>query len=247
MRTSVGARHRDLARRPSSRACSPNSCRRPGATPHWRLRRRASCTILALPARAWRMTGKRRPSFAAAIQASCVHCAITMRLLRDPACAVFWNFAFFALLAVWAPLAAGRSASIRRILRGAHPVDPTTPTDPGRAVGADLARRRRPSSRVIFGEAVYCGHRAAGLFWRHLFERLCYAPPADTSWWKPGPSLWLICPDHGAPAGDAAAVDQARIDTTMRTAIWRYAGRAGWRLSGLTARRPAWRAGARSR
>ena len=67
----------------------------------------ALACILALPKAPAPTTGAERPSFVAAIQAG-ARFVVHHELLRGIGlCAVFWNFAFFALLAVWAPLALG--------------------------------------------------------------------------------------------------------------------------------------------
>src|SRR5439155_212227 len=61
----------------------------------------ALACILALPKAAAPLAGAERPSLVAAIQAG-ARFVIRHELLRGISlCAIFWNFAFFALLAVW--------------------------------------------------------------------------------------------------------------------------------------------------
>ncbi len=63
--------------------------------------------MLALPKAPRRRRATERPSLARAIQAG-ADFVVRHELLRGISlCAIFWNFAFFALLAIWAPLALG--------------------------------------------------------------------------------------------------------------------------------------------
>src|SRR5260370_614279 len=75
----------------------------------------ALACILALPKAPAPTTGGQRPSFVASIQAG-AHFVVRHELLRGISlCAICWNFASFALLAICAPLALRPSGrSVRR-------------------------------------------------------------------------------------------------------------------------------------
>jgi len=65
----------------------------------------AVACVAALPRIEAATAGPSRPSFAAAIKSGAAF-VIRHDLLRDLSlCAIFWNFAFFALMAVWVPFA----------------------------------------------------------------------------------------------------------------------------------------------
>src|SRR5829696_7063952 len=67
----------------------------------------ALACIIALPKAAAPTSGDQRPSLVGAIQTG-ARFVVRHELLRGISlCAIFWNFAFFALLAIWAPLALG--------------------------------------------------------------------------------------------------------------------------------------------
>src|SRR6266853_931915 len=113
----------------------------------------ALACILALPKAPAPTTGAERPSFAAAIQAG-ARFVVRHELLRGIGlCAVFWNFAFFALLAVWAPLALGPLG-----LDPAHMGLAQSAYGAGLILGAlvapVLARRLPPFATLIFGPVV---------------------------------------------------------------------------------------------
>ncbi len=63
--------------------------------------------MLALPEGTAPTTGAERPTLTSAIRLGTAF-VVRDELLRGISlCAIFWNFAFFALLAIWAPLALG--------------------------------------------------------------------------------------------------------------------------------------------
>src|SRR5688572_4291744 len=63
--------------------------------------------VLALPEGTAPTAGAERPTLASAIRLGTAF-VVRNELLRGISlCAIFWNFAFFALLAIWAPLALG--------------------------------------------------------------------------------------------------------------------------------------------
>jgi MFS family permease len=121
----------------------------------------ALACILALPKVAAPNTHAQRPSFLSSIRAG-ARFVVRHDLLRSLSlCAIFWNFAFFALLAVWAPLALGPLG-----------LDPARMGLAQSALGAGLilgalvapisARRLPPFVTLIFGPVVSV--IAAGLF-----------------------------------------------------------------------------------
>ena len=131
-------------------------------------------------------------------------------------CAVFWNFAFFALLAVWAPLALGPLG-----LDPAHMGLAQSAYGAGLILGAlvapVVARRLPPLATLIFGPAVSV--IAAGLF---------LAAPAGNGFAYAaaghflvgfGPMLWLICQITVRQLVTPAPL-MGRVNATMQTAIY---------------------------
>jgi predicted MFS family arabinose efflux permease len=175
----------------------------------------ALACILALP-KAPAPTEAQRPSFVASIQAG-ARFVVRHELLRGIGlCAVFWNFAFFALLAVWAPLALGPLG-----------LDPARMGLAQSAYGAGLilgalvapisARRLPPLITLIFGPAV--SMLAAGLF---------LAAPSGSGFAFAaaghflvgfGPMLWLICQITVRQLVTPAPL-MGRVNATMQTAIY---------------------------
>jgi len=106
--------------------------------------------VLALP-KASRIRNQRgeRPSFVGPIHA-CARFVVAPRASRGIVlCAVLLDFAFVALLAVWAPLALGplaRSGTLARPVATARP-------DPGRAVAPSWRGAFRRWPILIFGPA----------------------------------------------------------------------------------------------
>ena len=157
-----------------------------------------------------------RPSLAEAIRIGTAF-VIRHELLRGISlCAIFWNFAFTALLAIWAPLALG--------LLG---LDPARMGLAQSAYGAGLvlgaliapiaARELPPFVTLIFGPAVSAV--AAALF---------LAAPTSNGFLLPafgfflvgfGPMLWLICQTTVRQLVTPTQL-MGRVNATVQTAIY---------------------------
>ena len=176
----------------------------------------ALACIIALPKAAAPTAGDQRPSMAAAIQAG-ARFVVRHELLRGISlCAIFWNFAFFALLAVWAPLALG-------LLK----LDPASMGLAQSAYGAGLilgalvapvsSKRLPPLATLIFGPAVSV--IAAALF--------LLAPSGNSFAFAAvghflvgfGPMLWLICQTTVRQLVTPAPM-LGRVNATVQTAIY---------------------------
>ena len=187
----------------------------------------ALACIIALPKAAAPTAGDQRPSMAAAIQAG-ARFVVRHELLRGISlCAIFWNFAFFALLAVWAPLALG-------LLK----LDPASMGLAQSAYGAGLilgalvapvsSKRLPPLATLIFGPAVSV--IAAALFLLAPSGNGFAFAAAGHFLIGFGPMLWLICQTTVrqlvTPAPMLGRVNATRADGDLRRAA---AGRAGRR------------------
>lgn len=150
----------------------------------------ALACIIALPEAAAPSAGNERPSMAAAVQAG-ARFVVRHELLRGISlCAILWNFAFFALLAVWAPLALDLLA-----------LDPASMGLAQSAYGAGLilgaliapisSRRLPPLATLIFGPAVSVV--AAALFLLAPSGSGFAFAAAGHFLVGFGPMLWLIC------------------------------------------------------
>ena len=182
----------------------------------------ALACILALPRMPAPASAGPRPSLASAIRSG-ARFGLQHALLRSiTLCALFWNFAFFALLAIWAPLAL-------TLLK----LDPATLGLAQSGYGAGLilgallapvaARRLPPLAILIFGPAVSVV--AAALF------LLASAAPeteaaTDTSFILAaaghflvgfGPMLWLICQTTVRQLVTPAPL-MGRVNATLQTA-----------------------------
>ena len=182
----------------------------------------ALACILALPRMPAPASAGPRPSLASAIRSG-ARFVLQHALLRSiTLCALFWNFAFFALLAIWAPLAL-------TLLK----LDPATLGLAQSGYGAGLilgallapvaARRLPPLAILIFGPAVSVV--AAALF------LLASAAPeteaaTDTSFILAaaghflvgfGPMLWLICQTTVRQLVTPAPL-MGRVNATLQTA-----------------------------
>jgi predicted MFS family arabinose efflux permease len=176
----------------------------------------ALACILALPKAPAPSAGTERPSLLAAIQAG-ARFVIRHDLLRGISlCAIFWNFAFFALLAVWAPLALGPLG-----------LDPARMGLAQSAYGAGLilgalvapvsSKRLPPLAALIFGPAVSV--IAAAMF--------LLAPSGDGFAFAAvghflvgfGPMLWLICQTTVRQLVTPAPL-MGRVNATVQTAIY---------------------------
>jgi predicted MFS family arabinose efflux permease len=176
----------------------------------------ALACIIALPKAAAPTSGDQRPSMVGAIQTG-ARFVVRHELLRGISlCAIFWNFAFFALLAVWAPLALG-------LLK----LDPASMGLAQSAYGAGLilgalvapisSRRLPPLATLIFGPAVSV--IAAALF--------LLAPSGNGFAFAAvghflvgfGPMLWLICQTTVRQLVTPAPM-LGRVNATVQTAIY---------------------------
>jgi predicted MFS family arabinose efflux permease len=177
----------------------------------------ALACVLALPKAPAPTSGAQRPAFVASIQTG-ARFVVRHELLRGIGlCAVFWNFAFFALLAVWAPLALGPLG-----LDPAHMGLAQSAYGAGLILGALVApvsaRRLPPLATLIFGPAVSV--IAAGLL-------LAAAPSGNGFAYAAaghflvgfGPMLWLICQITVRQLVTPAPL-MGRVNATMQTAIY---------------------------
>ena len=176
----------------------------------------ALACVLTLPRVPAPATGSARPSFLAAIRAG-ARFVIESDLLRGISlCAIFWNFAFFALLAIWAPLALGPLG-----------LDPARMGLAQSAYGAGLilgalvapisSRRLPPLATLIFGPAVSV--LAAGLFLAALSGHGFGLSAAGFFLVGFGPMLWLICQTTVRQLVTPLPL-MGRVNATVQTAIY---------------------------
>jgi len=161
-------------------------------------------------------TGAERPTLASAIRLGTAF-VVRNELLRGISlCAIFWNFAFFALLAVWAPLALDSLG-----LDPAHMGLAQSTYGAGLILGAlaapFCARRLPPFMTLIFGPAVSVV--AAVLF---------LAAPSGNGFGLAaagyflvgfGPMLWLICQTTVRQLVTPSPL-MGRVNATVQTAIY---------------------------
>ena len=172
--------------------------------------------VLALPAGTAPTTGVERPTLASAIRLGTAF-VVRNELLRGISlCAIFWNFAFFALLALWAPLALGPLG-----------LDPAQMGLAQSTYGAGLilgalaaplcARRLPPFATLIFGPA-------ASVVAAFLF----LAAPSGNGFALSavgyflvgfGPMLWLICQTTVRQLVTPSPL-MGRVNATVQTAIY---------------------------
>ena len=172
--------------------------------------------VLALPAGTAPTAAAERPTLASAIRLGTAF-VLRNELLRGISlCAIFWNFAFFALLAVWTPLALGPLG-----LDPAHMGLAQSAYGAGLILGALVAplsaRRLPPFATLIFGPFVSVvaaflflaapdGHGfvlAAGGYFLIGF----------------GPMLWLICQTTVRQLVTPSPL-MGRVNATVQTAIY---------------------------
>lgn len=180
----------------------------------------ALACVLALPRVPAPAAGTARPPFLAAIRAG-ARFVVHHDLLRGISlCAIFWNFAFFALLAIWAPLALGPLG-----------LDPAGMGLAQSAYGAGLilgalvapitSRRLPPLATLIFGPAVSVV--AAGLFLAapaHAGTANGFALAAAGYFLVGfGPMLWLICQTTVRQLVTPLSL-MGRVNATVQTAIY---------------------------
>ncbi|TAJ35441.1 MAG: MFS transporter [Reyranella sp.] len=171
--------------------------------------------VLALPRGAAPASGT-RPSLAEAIRIGTAF-VVRHELLRGISlCAIFWNFAFTALLAIWAPLALG--------LLG---LDPARMGLAQSAYGAGLvlgalvapiaARELPPFVTLIFGPAVSVV--AAALFLAAPTGNGFLLSAAGFFLVGFGPMLWLICQTTVRQLVTPTPL-MGRVNATVQTAIY---------------------------
>lgn len=176
----------------------------------------ALACVLALPKGTAPATGTERPSLAGAIRLG-TSFVVRNDLLRGISlCAIFWNFAFFALLAIWAPLALGplgldpAQMGLAQSTYGA-----------GLILGALLApvtaRRLPPLVTLIFGPAVSIV--AALLFLAALSGHGLALAAAGYFLVGFGPMLWLICQTTVRQLVTPSPL-MGRVNATVQTAIY---------------------------
>lgn len=172
--------------------------------------------VFALPAGAAPGAGTERPSLGEAIRVGAAF-VVNHELLRGISlCAIFWNFAFFALLAIWTPFALGPLG-----LDPSHMGLAQSTYGAGLILGALVApvssRHLPPLATLIFGPAVSV--LAAALF---------LAAPAGNGFLLAaagyflvgfGPMLWLICQTTVRQLVTPAPL-MGRVNATVQTAIY---------------------------
>lgn len=172
--------------------------------------------VLALPPGTAPTTGAERPTLASAIRLGTAF-VVRNELLRGISlCAIFWNFAFFALLAVWAPLALGSLG-----LDPAHMGLAQSTYGAGLILGAlaapFCARRLPPFMTLIFGPAVSVV--AAVLFLAAPSGNGFALAAAGYFLVGFGPMLWLICQTTVRQLVTPSAL-MGRVNATVQTAIY---------------------------
>lgn len=176
----------------------------------------ALACVLALPEGAAPATGAERPSLASAIRLG-TSFVVRNDLLRGISlCAIFWNFAFFALLAIWAPLALGplgldpAQMGLAQSTYGAGLIL-------GALVAPVTARRLPPLVTLIFGPAVSIV--AALLFLAAPSGHGLALAAAGYFLVGFGPMLWLICQTTVRQLVTPSAL-MGRVNATVQTAIY---------------------------
>ena len=180
----------------------------------------ALACIVALPKAPAPTPADQRPSMVAAIQAG-ARFVVRHELLRGISlCAIFWNFAFFALLAVWAPFALSllkldpQSMGLAQSAYGAGLIL-------GALVAPVSSRRLPPLVTLIFGPAVSV--IAAAMF---LLAPTVGSTGNGFAFAAAGhflvgfgPMLWLICQTTVRQLVTPAPL-MGRVNATVQTAIY---------------------------
>ncbi len=176
----------------------------------------ALACVLALPEGAAPAVGTERPSLASAIRLG-TSFVVRNELLRGISlCAIFWNFAFFALLAIWAPLALGplgldpAQMGLAQSTYGAGLIL-------GALVAPVTTRRLPPLVTLIFGPAVSIV--AALLFLAAPSGHGLALAAAGYFLVGFGPMLWLICQTTVRQLVTPSAL-MGRVNATVQTAIY---------------------------
>lgn len=176
----------------------------------------ALACVLALPPGPAPISAAGRPSLINAIRVGTAFVLGNDLLRGISLCAVFWNFAFFALLAIWAPLALGPLG-----LDPAHMGLAQSSYGAGLILGAlaapRAARRLPPRATLIFGPAVSV-----------IAALLFVAAPQGNGFGLAtagyflvgfGPMLWLICQTTVRQLVTPSAL-MGRVNATVQTAIY---------------------------
>ncbi len=176
----------------------------------------ALACVLALPEGTTPAVGDERPSLASAIRLG-TSFVVRNELLRGISlCAIFWNFAFFALLAIWAPLALGplgldpAQMGLAQSTYGAGLIL-------GALVAPVTARRLPPLVTLIFGPAVSIV--AALLFLAAPSGNGLVLAASGYFLVGFGPMLWLICQTTVRQLVTPSPL-MGRINATVQTAIY---------------------------
>ncbi len=175
----------------------------------------AVACVLALPKAPAPSTATRQ-SLMAAIKVGAAFVARNELLRGISLCAIFWNFAFFALLAIWAPLALGHLK--------------LTPSGMGMALSAvgagqilgalaapHTSRHLPPCVTLVFGPAISVVGIALLLSARHFDPLLCSLTGFFVIGF--GPMLWLICQTTVRQLVTPAPL-MGRVNATVQTAIY---------------------------
>jgi predicted MFS family arabinose efflux permease len=176
----------------------------------------ALACILALPEAPPANSAAAARSFVASIQAG-ARFVVRHELLRGIGlCAICWNFAFFALLAIWAPLALGPLG-----LDPAHMGLAQSAYGAGLILGAlvaPLSSRRLPAFvTLIFGPVVSI--IAAGFFLAAPSSNAFACATVGHFLVGFGPMLWLICQTTLRQLVTPTSL-MGRVNATMQTAIY---------------------------
>ena len=172
--------------------------------------------VLALPEGTAPTTRGERPTLASAIRLGAAF-VVRNELLRGISlCAIFWNFAFFALLAIWAPLALGPLG-----LDPAHMGLAQSTYGAGLILGALVApataRRLPPFVTLIFGPAVSIV--AALMFLAAPSGNGLVLAAGGYFLVGFGPMLWLICQTTVRQLVTPSPL-MGRVNATVQTAIY---------------------------
>ena len=172
--------------------------------------------VLALPEGTAPTTKGERPTLASAIRLGTAF-VVRNELLRGISlCAIFWNFAFFALLAIWAPLALGPLG-----LDPAHMGLAQSTYGAGLILGALVApataRRLPPFVTLIFGPAVSIV--AALMFLAAPSGNGLVLAAGGYFLVGFGPMLWLICQTTVRQLVTPSPL-MGRVNATVQTAIY---------------------------
>ncbi|WP_425068440.1 MFS transporter [Reyranella sp.] len=172
--------------------------------------------VLALPEGTAPTTQGDRPTLASAIRLGAAF-VVRNELLRGISlCAIFWNFAFFALLAIWAPLALGPLG-----LDPAHMGLAQSTYGAGLILGALVApataRRLPPFVTLMFGPAISIV--AALMFLAAPSGNGLVLSAGGYFLVGFGPMLWLICQTTVRQLVTPSPL-MGRVNATVQTAIY---------------------------